>query len=378
MSMIMAKVARRAALAAALLLVAGGSVLAAESPRAVTKSPARDGAYLAKMPGLANNVPGQTLAGEKRVLNDGVVIRSSSVEGGKIIIPPSGLFITIRSQNWMPFNNEPILMAGAPYRFITDTYEQSVVRNVTLRRNGIAFSDKDKTRGWQLTSIDTKTYGMTGASTAVFKILKTTGNYYGDQFLVQAGEKVTNAAADGSLAKGSKLPDGIRVPTLENKAAQHIAGSNVATVGRSYVVVDSISANEVKVRELVTDNNTGVWISPKDPVIGAYGKGSKIKAGAATLEVTEVTADSATVKLGNVTKKLGPVNADSMKWMLMDMASREQFMIKSADNKILAHLDLNKPFADGKANLVVYSDVVKVKSGDAWGPDTRFLARPET
>jgi hypothetical protein len=209
-------------------------------------------------------------------------------------------------------------------------------------------------------------------------VLKTTGNYYGDQFLVQAGEKVANVGADGSLAGGSRLPEGISTPTLENKAAQYIAGSNVATVGRSYVVVDSITDNEVHVRELVTDNNTGVWISPKDPEIGAYGKGSKFQVGTSTLEVVDVGTDSVTVKLDGMSKTLGPVNADSITWMRMDMASRERFMIKSADDTILAHLNLNTTIANGKANLVIYSEVVKMKSGDVWKPDARFLARPET
>ena len=38
----------------------------------------------------------------------------------------------------------------------------------------------------------------------MFKIVKTTGNYYGSQFPVYAGAQISNAAADGSLVKGSQ------------------------------------------------------------------------------------------------------------------------------------------------------------------------------
>lgn len=63
-----------------------------------------------------------------------MVIRKSTIKDGKIIIPPSGLYITVRSTNWHPFDNEPLTLAGKTYHAITDRYVRDVIRNVTMKK----------------------------------------------------------------------------------------------------------------------------------------------------------------------------------------------------------------------------------------------------
>lgn len=375
---------RNGALAALLLTGFCSGAMAAEQERAVMQSPAKDAAMVAKLSGLVNNHKAKTLTGQPRTVNDGVVIRKSSIRDGKIVIPPSGLYVTVRSTNWHPFDSEPIMLAGKPYFAITDAYTQDVVRNVTMKLNQIVPSNANKSRGWQLTALDPSPYGIKGAYSAVFKILKTTGNYYGDDFPVYQGPMISNSAADGTLAKGSKLAEGHTVPTAANKISEVINGTNVATVGRSFVVVDEITPTEVKVRELTTDSNSTLWVSPTEPVVGQYAKGDKFKVGSTDVEVTAVTPNSATVTLkdsaGVVTKTFGPLTAENTNWTPMSMSQRELFWTPSKKGDAIVHLNINAadPIADGKVKLVAFTDVLALSDGNAWPSDPRFLARPET
>ena len=268
-------------------------------------SPAKDAAVLAKMQGLVNNRKAKTLSGLSRTINDGVVIRKSTIKDGKIIIPPSGLYITVRSTNWHPFDNEPLTLAGKTYHAITDRYVRDVIRNVTMKKGQVLPSNANKIRGWELSSVENDTYGIEGGHSAVFKIVKTTGNYYGSQFPVYAGAQISNAAADGSLVKGSKDPEGHTVPTAENGLSEMIYGSNIATVGRTHVIIDANEGDSVKVRELATDSCSAIFVSPNEPVVASYGKGDTFSIGDAKVEVTDVAANAATVKL---TDKSGTVN----------------------------------------------------------------------
>lgn len=137
--------------------------MAGDAPdRVVMQSPAKDAAVLAKMQGLVNNRKAKTLSGLSRTINDGVVIRKSTIKDGKIIIPPSGLYITVRSTNWHPFDNEPLTLAGKTYHAITDRYVRDVIRNVTMKKGQVLPSNANKSRGWELSSVENDTYGIEG------------------------------------------------------------------------------------------------------------------------------------------------------------------------------------------------------------------------
>ena len=52
-----------------------------------------------------------------------------------------------------------------------------------MKKGQVLPSNANKSRGWELSSVENDTYGIEGGNSAVFKIVKTTGNYYGSQFL---------------------------------------------------------------------------------------------------------------------------------------------------------------------------------------------------
>ena len=386
MSHISLRAIGKTAAAICLAVAMSGVAMAGDAPdRVVMQSPAKDAAVLAKMQGLVNNRKAKTLSGLSRTINDGVVIRKSTIKDGKIIIPPSGLYITVRSTNWHPFDNEPLTLAGKTYHAITDRYVRDVIRNVTMKKGQVLPSNANKSRGWELSSVENDTYGIEGGNSAVFKIVKTTGNYYGSQFPVYAGAQISNAAADGSLVKGSKDPEGHTVPTAENGLSEMIYGSNIATVGRTHVIIDAIEGDSVKVRELATDSCSAIFVSPNEPVVASYGKGDTFTIGDAKVEVTDVAANAATVKLtdksGTVTKVLGPLTPENTRMLLMSVVDRDRLWTLSKDGKVAVHLNIrpsDKPIADGNVSLGAYNDVVEVNDGSVWPADTRFLARPET
>lgn len=364
----------------------GGVAMAAEEPaRVVMQPPAVDAAVLARMPGLVNNLAAKTLTGLDRTINDGIVIRKSRIKDGKIVIPPSGLYLTVRSANWHPFDSEPLTLAGRMYRMITYRNVRDVLRNVEIKKGQIIPVDSQKTRGFQLTMLDTFSYGMDGAAEAEFKFVKATGNYYGQNFPVYFGPKVTNAMADGSFVNGSKQPEGHTAPTAENGLSNAIWGTTIATVGRTYVIVDRVEGDTVKVREMATDTCTAVFLSPNDPVVASYAKGDRFTVGGATVEVADVTADAATVKItdkkGSVTQTLGPLTPGNTRMLLMSTVDRDRLWVRSKDGTVAVHMNIRPsapPIAGGKVSLVAYNDVLEIGAGTAWPSDPRFLARPET
>ncbi|MBO4318114.1 MAG: hypothetical protein J5855_07555 [Mailhella sp.] len=379
-----------AGLSLVLSMTAGVSAaLAAAVPApegsAVAKSPAKNAAVVAKLAGLVNNRHEKTFLGKDCAINDGIVIRQSYIKDGKIIIPVEGLYTTARTGNFYPFDNEPITMAGKLYRVIVHRYERDIVRDVKMKKGDYIPVNTAKSRGWELSSFEGwATYGFNDAYGAVFKVVKTTGNYYGSTFPVKFGSAITNDAADGGLINGSKLAAGIYVPDEENGLSRFDYGANVATVGRSHVVVDHADPDgTVYVKELATDSLTDLFISPTEPVRGTYAEGDEFAIGDAKVKVGKISGESVdiaiTSKSGEVTRKTVFIDSKNGKWLVQSMVELDKCYLVSKDGSTLVHLDIRpgNAFHDGKVNLVAYTDVFDVQDGNDWRTDPRFRVRPE-
>ena len=85
MSHISLRAIGKTAAAICLAVAMSGVAMAGDAPdRVVMQSPAKDAAVLAKMQGLVNNRKAKTLSGLSRTINDGVVIRKSTIKDGKM------------------------------------------------------------------------------------------------------------------------------------------------------------------------------------------------------------------------------------------------------------------------------------------------------
>lgn len=377
-------------LSLALLLAASlnGVALAGVAPvegSAAMMSPANNAAVVNKLIGMVNNRAAKSLIDTKVTINDGIVIRKSYIKDGKIVIPPEGFYTTARAGNFYPFEGYPITINGKMYRVIVDRYVRDVVSNIVVRKGDLIPSNADKSRGWECTSVGGWSgYGQNDAYSAEFKIVKTTGNYYGSAFPVKYGPQIANSLADGTLLKAPIEQTGNIVPTIENGLGKFLVGSNSFSTGRSYVTVDKIDAKgNVYVRELVTDSCTDLYLSATDPVVASYAAGATFMVGKAKVEVKSVGEDCATIVLtdetgASVTKRL-TLAADPHDWVI-NLPEREKAWMMSQDGKNIVHLNFraSTPFVDGKVNLIAYTDVIDVQNGTDWVSDTRFLARPET
>lgn len=359
-----------------------GNAVAAE--RVVMTSPAKNAAYVVALPGMVNNLEATSFLGSTHTINDGIVIRQSRIENGKIIIPPGGLYVTSRSGNWLPFKGNPFSIAGREYVAINHYSERVVIRNVTFKKNDIIPLDQNKTRGMELTTLDYLSFGLPGQAELVFKLVKTTGNYYGTNLLAFSGDLITDIG-ENKLNKGTKDPEGFTMITEKSKLGEKIYASNFGSVGRTYVVVESVTPEEVKVREMATDNSANLYATAAKPVVKELAKGESFNIGEAKLEVLDLTKDSIKVKLtdasGSVEKVLGPYNEKSMKWVPMSSPASEPFWILSKNGKVAAHLNVFKedgPFGGGKASLVGYSGVISITNSSVWEADPRFIATVET
>lgn len=364
------------------MMLACGTGYAAE--RVSMASPAKDAAFVPLLLGMVNNYKTKDLYGTPATVNDGIVIRQSYIENGKIVIPPGGLYVTSRSGNWDPFRAAPMTIAGKEYFVATDLYERDVVKNVSFEVGQIIPINPEKTRGFQLTGLDTDPYGMPGHGNATFKLVKATGNYYGDPFPVYAGPLITNVA-ESKLGQGTGEKAGTTIPTAKNKLSEMIYASNMFSVGRSHVIIEGVEGKTVKVKELATDSCTDLFVTSTAPTRQDVAAGESFKAGGAKVEVREVTKDGVKIRLtdakGTVEKVLGPYSDKSMEWITMSMTAREPFWVLSSDGTVLINLDIRKegaPVNAGKASLVVYTNVINIKNSSVWAADPRFLATPET
>lgn len=368
----------------AMCLTVSWGTMAFAAPHPVTMaSPSPNAAMVTGMPGMVNGVKLTTIGGVQKTLWDGIVVRKSRItEDGKIVIPPSGVYTTVRSGNWMPLDNEPINLGGKSFYYINQRTERDVLHNVTFQPGEVKRMNHPN-RGWQLTMLEKDPFFMEGAYSATFKLVKATGNYYGEAFPVMAGPKINNDGSNGVAAKKPYEQAGISQRT--GRLDTFIMGKTVSADGRTYVIVDSITPEGVKVREMGTDSITDAWISPTAPTIKSYAKGDSFTIGNANVAVTSVTADSVAVRITEggktVSKTFGPWNAENRGKLMLSQTVRDRFWTLSPSGKEIIHLNIRTPegpISAGKASLVAYQDVIDVQDGTPWPFDPRFIARPET
>lgn len=377
---------RKVSMAAACLLLACGPQAHAASRPAMMASPAPDAAMVLTLPGLVNGEVETTIGGKEKTVWEGLVLRATRIKmDGSVVIPPAGLYMTARSGNWRPFDNEPVRLAGKHFYYINQRSARDVLHDVTMTPGQVMPMNAAKSRGWELVSIDADPFFLDGAYSAVFKLVKSTGNYYGEAFPVKAGPSYTVSAHSGKFDKGYFEKAGHTPMADDAQADTFVISSPMSPDGRTYVVVDSITPEQVKVREMATDSCTNAYISPTAPTIALYGKGDGFTIGGAKVQVTDLGPDSVTIALTEdgktVNKTFGPWNAENQKRLYLSETNRDKFWILSPSGKEIVHLNVRNPegpFVGGKASLVAYQDVIDVQDGSDWPLDNRFRVRPET
>ena len=174
---------------------------------ATMKPPASSAAVVPTMPGF-QDVRYSTFF-RNMTVNEGLVIRQSRVEGGKIIIPKYGMYYTTRTNPAELLKGEKTIILGKMYTIVDSDARFDVLTDAfAKKRQPVPFGDG--TKALELVDLSTEDNGYEGVK-ASFKILKQSGNYYGVDFPVSADPKMGDITK-GVLRNGTGKKTGSYLP----------------------------------------------------------------------------------------------------------------------------------------------------------------------
>jgi hypothetical protein len=221
-----------------------------------------------------------------------------------------------------------------------------------------------------------------GIALANFHILKPSGNLFGSTFGPVSTHYMTYPLSD--LRNSSRLADGLYPEGSYGYQPRYYA-TNTASQGLSYVVVDDVSPDSVRVREFTTSGVRWVEFSPTAPTVTALGEGESMDLGGTTATVVAIDdlTNAVLVQLADdggkvlAEKVLGPLT-DEVVSILPSWAGKVDLMLNHGSVQV--QLDaFREPFAEpGKVSLLGYTDVVRLENGSPWEADPRFLLRFDT
>lgn len=352
-----------------------------DSTRVLMKAPQSDAAFVAEFKGIGN-ISTESFV-RKYQLQEGLVIRQSRIENGKIIIPPSGLYYTSRAPLAKILQGDKVVILGKVYTLVDNGTRLDVIKNADVLKGGSAPLG-DGTKHLELSSISLDGNGFISPR-ATFQILKPSGNYYGASFAGSTDSKIHNITS-GVLNNATSKIAGSYLPG-EDGQNWHIEyyDSNVATSGQSYLVLDEVTATGAKIKEFGTGAINWMLLTEKAPKELLLGVGERAHVKDWVIKVEAITATSATVKLWNtktketIIKELGPLTEETAKYLPADEINRNKLVVRPPANDIQVQLDAFRgAFKDGKVALVAYYDILKINNPGLWPSDDRFIARPDT
>lgn len=374
-------------------LLAGGLVLTALSPAgaqgaesALCEAPARSAAIIARVPGFKSYDLDLYIG--KRTINEGVVIRKSHIDKGKIIIPPEGLYYSSRLGSIGTMTGLDVVMLGKRQPVVNEEYEYIIVKNRKLKLGESLKLHEDGSRLLQFTASRGHPYGN-AANSATVRIMKASGNYYGTNFTVAISPTLKDFSS-GKYNDGLGLPEG-RYPLPADKTSplQHNTYFTSSTYpsGQSYLIAEKAGMDEISIKEFGTPSLTRIWLSSAPRISGAYAPGDSAAAGGARVDVLAVSPSAVSLRLteenGSVTEKTfrGLDDSSVLDYLPSSAHDRAKWQINSPDGKISVQLAMLRPggvVQNGRVFLDIYTDIYEIGNPQEWPSDPRFLARPDT
>lgn len=374
-------------------LLAGGLVLTALSPAgaqgaesALCEAPARSAAIIARVPGFKSYDLDLYIG--KRTINEGVVIRKSHIDKGKIIIPSEGLYYSSRLGSIGTMTGLDVVMLGKRQPVVNEEYEYIIVKNRKLKLGESLKLHEDGSRLLQFTASKGHPYGN-AANSATVRIMKASGNYYGTNFTVAISPTLKDFSS-GKYNDGLGLPEG-RYPLPADKTSplQHNTYFTSSTYpsGQSYLIAEKAGMDEISIKEFGTPSLTRIWLSSAPRISGAYAPGDSAAAGGARVDVLAVSPSAVSLRLteenGSVTEKTfrGLDDSSVLDYLPSSAHDRAKWQLNSPDGKISVQLAMLRPggvVQNGRVFLDIYTDIYEIGNPQEWPSDPRFLARPDT
>jgi hypothetical protein len=336
----------------------------------------KDPVYIPTVPGLIDKEIAVNFFGKKIPKYDGLVIKGTKIEGGKVIIPPGGfVFLLDTWRGILPMVGEMEFILGKDNIYYYVDYPKHVIVKKT---------DIELERGKSVLVGDN-----------IFKFITATGHGRFRNPTVQLYTKhgvmwEFVGMSPGVFSVGAKPGDpgkdfhygypGNYKPVGDKEAALLDYNQMFATRG-------DISTKKITFSTIYSVDNQG-WTLCKAPLAfkGSAKKGDKFEVKGYTIEVVDTNPDpklqSATIRIsknGKVVAEKELVWAPDKDLYLSpyNVEWQDKVLLKQGD--IIIHLlgSLFTPDAvdsEGKANLVIYQDCFVLEDGMPSPWDNRFLA----
>ena len=358
----------------ALMLVLVDSVLA-DDPM-VRTSPAPDCAVVTGMPGFPRVQTSSLVEPDILIEDEGVVIRQSRVKDGKIVIPPGGLYYTVRTHwtkgQWRwPLANYPVLLLGKIY-YLADTSHNYGVKWDFVVKKGEAAPYGLGVSALELSTVETSWGPESLNQSPTFRVLKPSGNYFGGEWTVTIGGPFARTSEEA--LSGKPVPGPI-----------FYQQNRIASVGSTYVIVGEVTQKEAKVVEWVYSEVKTVDLAER-AVMAVVGVGEDIYLEQYLAKVLSIDPAGKTARVAILNKEgatvaektLGPLT-DKVLSLIPSNDTELASQILKHENVEVGLAVYSKPFGDqGKVKLVGYTGTFQTTMGGVWKNDPRFVILQDT
>ncbi len=357
-------------------LLMGPVVLwAEENPRGL--DPSRDATYMPDLGGVRNTM-WHNQYGQKRDLSECIVLRRSVIKDGEAHVPAGGLFYsTETSHDARPFQREPFMILGEHTYLLRSTHKKVVKRNVEVKKGEKVLIDPSGYRIWFDYSTDhyRKPYGE-------FALISPSGDWP-HEWPISTSFPRPYEAKDLNLTEGIHpqnraffMPD-TYLYGLTKLAAQEITFEKATFAMVEYpVVTEAVFSME---RPYVANiyQESFRWYGAKR--IYTFRRQEGILVEVRNWTGKEVLAS----------KLLKPITQQEYKAADQDDYCLTDFdldihielivdpsLFKASDFAPWAN-DVPYGWQEGTVSLAIYNQLIRVKDGEPWPIDERYIVRLE-
>ncbi|MBN2242206.1 MAG: hypothetical protein JW793_05910 [Acidobacteria bacterium] len=341
--------------------------------------------------------------GIERGITEGFMIRQSSVERGKIIIPPGGLiYFTFGGEGFSNLNGEPFVLAGKKSVWLDKKEALAIKKNFTVAQNGppVPLGNEGTIALASAGLMD----GFLQVQSARFQFVFANGYRTWDlSTVLPQGYARSRSAVSYGYLQGEGM---IAPPPLQ------FFGDPFDAAATFYVVADSASPQGVKIREAGALDMLWFKISYDGPVVADdVAAGRTLQAGKHRVKVLSVDPDLGTARIALLDSKdtvlaektLGPLTMETYgeKRHLLEHSTviRPTLSLDYENIRIQLNTKFDLPFGPGplrlmnekgdfvplpeakevgtfhggKVDLLIYDDVETMELRKPWSEDSRFI-----
>jgi hypothetical protein len=346
-----------------------------ENPRGLP--PAEDATYIPQLGGILNKTM-HNQYGQKKGLEECIVLRGSSVKSGKALIPAGGLYYaSSTTQDARPLMRDPFLILGEEGYLLGLKTSMATNTDVKVEKGGKALLDPSGNRLWFEYSTD--------------HYAKPYGGFY---FIQPSGGWPAEFPISTSFPKPAQIRD-LNVSSGINPQLKEFFMSDTALYGATRMKAESVTSDEAVFSKIEYPRITEAVFSLDRPYVTGIRQESyrwwwnkRIyafrKENGILVEVRNWTG-----KKVLASKLLVPATQQQYKVEDQDKMSLTDFRLdlhielivdpswnKGSDYAPWVN-DVPYGWKEGTISFAIYHDLVKLKDGDPWPRDNRYVVRLE-